>query len=400
MVKEDKRLTHDDIKALIDSPDTGTKIQVIEKLSSQYNRSDFTQEQIQLAEQIFRLLLKEAEVEVRKALSTNLMSNRNIPHDVVYALAKDVEQVSLPVLQFSDVLTDADLVEIISSSQSAGVQVSVASRANVSEEVSTALIDTKNEAVITNLLRNDGAKISDAGYTKVVDTFSESERMVEMLVTRGSLSPKVIEHMTQKVSQAIQQKLEGKYKSNFASINDFFRESAEVAALKFREVEGVDVELMDLVDDLERTNKMQEALEPNFGMLTQLLDGLEHLGRFSPISGLINGHLTLFEIGLSRATGVPLVNVKKLVVDTEGGLRALYERANLPMNMYEAVRFITGVIIVMEKEAKANPQRRPRFMLQLLLKRIIDESVGKNIPKLSHLTTMIRTQLENRQGEW
>ncbi len=54
-----------------------------------------------MAEQIFRIMVKDAEVRVREALAINLKENPNVPHDVAVTLAKDVDQVALPVLRFS-----------------------------------------------------------------------------------------------------------------------------------------------------------------------------------------------------------------------------------------------------------------------------------------------------------
>ena len=68
-----------------------------------------------MAEDIFRIMGKDTEVRVREALSQNLKEKPNVPHDIAVSLAKDVDSVSLPVLQFSEVLSDADLIEIVRS---------------------------------------------------------------------------------------------------------------------------------------------------------------------------------------------------------------------------------------------------------------------------------------------
>jgi len=114
----------------------------------------------QLAEEIFLIMVKDAEVRVREALAQNLKESPNIPHDVAVILAQDVKQVALPVLKISDVLTDDDLIAIISS-QSPEKQVAIAKRSTVSENVSDALVETGNEDAVTNLVSNEGAEISE-----------------------------------------------------------------------------------------------------------------------------------------------------------------------------------------------------------------------------------------------
>lgn len=55
--------------------------------------------------QIFRIILKDAAVHVRHALSENLKSNSTIPRDVDQALAADVDLAALPILEYSPAMT-------------------------------------------------------------------------------------------------------------------------------------------------------------------------------------------------------------------------------------------------------------------------------------------------------
>ena len=394
MVDKEK-LSQDDIKALMEHPDTDTKIDVIKKLSKQYTTEDFTDAQVKLAEQIFRLLLRQAEIEVRRALSENIMYSRMIPHDVVLSLAKDVEEVALPVLEFSEVLTDDDLIEIIKSTEKIASKIAIAKREHVSKNVSTALIDVKDEDVVDTLLQNEGAEIADKSFKTVVDTFPHSERIVESMITHGSIPSTIITQMTEKVSGVIQKKLEKKYKGSFNEISTFFQESSEVASLKFMGMRSIDNELMDLVDDLEREKKLEQALHPVHGMLTQLLDGMEQLGKLTPISALAMGHLTLFEISLSRLTGVPHHNVHKLAQDSEGGLTALYEKAQLPPKLFDAIKFVVEVIREMNKEAEETGMPKAREDLNVMIKNIINQSKGKKIKNLAHFISIVRHHIES-----
>ncbi len=53
------------------------------------------------------------ELRVREALAAHLKNSPDLAHDVAVALARDVDSVSLPMLKFSEVLTDEDLIEIV-----------------------------------------------------------------------------------------------------------------------------------------------------------------------------------------------------------------------------------------------------------------------------------------------
>lgn len=155
---ESDKLSKKDIELLTKEGSSEDKSKVIEKISSQYGKGGFSDSETSLAEEVFRLLLKYSEIGVRKSIAENLMNVDYIPRDILLSLAKDIEDVSQPILEFSDLLTDDDLLDIISSTENPSAQVSIASRASLSEQVSGALVDTKRDEVVENLLNNSGAK--------------------------------------------------------------------------------------------------------------------------------------------------------------------------------------------------------------------------------------------------
>ncbi len=394
------KLSKEDIKSLAENPCAENKVRIIEKLSEQYNMHELSKAQIELAEQIFRLLINQAEIEVRKALSENIMSNDAIPHDVVFTLAKDVEEVSLPVLEFSEVLTDEDLIEIITSTKRAASHIAIANRNSVSATVSSVLVNTNNEDVVDSLLQNEGANISDDSFEKIVSTFASDERIVESMITRGSISSKIITRMTEKVSASMQKELEHKYKSSFSEINDFFKESGEIAAFKFIGMQTIDTQLLDLIDYLEKANQLESSLDPVNGMLSQLLDGLEQLGQLMPLSALAQGHDTLFEITIARLTSVPLSNIHKLVLDKKGGFQALYDRAELPPKLFDVVEFAIDTIYEMKEENKISNTPIARKDRKLFVQNMVNKSKDKRVKNLAHLISVINHHLKEEQDNW
>src|SRR5207249_4235467 len=96
-----------------------------------------TADELQIAQDIIRLMAKDASVAVRTALAQRLRNAKRLPHDVALRMAHDVEVVALPILTDSSVLTDADLVAIVRNG-AAAKQEAIAGRASVSEEVSGA----------------------------------------------------------------------------------------------------------------------------------------------------------------------------------------------------------------------------------------------------------------------
>ena len=77
------------------------------------------------------------------------------------------------MLKFSSVLTNADLIEIVRS-QGVEKQRAIAGPASVSGQLSDALIDTRKENVVDELVANDCAEISDLAMHRLLDAFGRS----------------------------------------------------------------------------------------------------------------------------------------------------------------------------------------------------------------------------------
>jgi len=116
------------------------------------------------------ILAKDQATRVRQILSEALRDVANAPPDVIRRLAWDVEAaVATPALQFSLILNDEDLIEIIRAKPSEGCTQTVSQRENVSNAVSSAIVDSSDTDAIALLLGNDSAQIREETLSKVID---------------------------------------------------------------------------------------------------------------------------------------------------------------------------------------------------------------------------------------
>lgn len=395
-----EKLSQKDVELLTKSKDVKSKIEVISKISNQYRDKEFGGKEQGLAEEIFRLLLRYAEIGVRKSIAENLMSTDFVPRDILLSLAKDIDDVSTPILEFSELLTDDDLIDIVSNTSSTDAQLAISRRNTLSESVSTALVNTEKGEVVESLLGNNTAKISEQSLVKVIDSFANKEEVVEALVTRGSIPPELVMQLTKKVSSVIQSKLEKKYNTSFEKIGSLFTEGGEIAAFRFGNMKLFGDDLIDLINMLEMNGQLEQALDPLHGKLTFILNDLEPIGQFVPVSAIALGNKIMFQICMSRITGVKFSNISKLITDLDVGLKALYDRASLPEPLFDAVRFAIYVINKMDEEAVKFGTPKAREDLHEYIKQIITQSKGKKIRNLSSFISIVRKHIERSQGEW
>lgn len=344
-------ISQQDVARLMADPSAENRALTADKLSAQFSLGNLSGPESQLAEDIFKIMVKDAEVRVREALSQNLRAAPNLPNDIAVSLARDVsDSVALPVIKFSDVLSDDDLIDIVKS-QPAARQKAVAERPSVSESVSEAIVDHAEEDAVVSLVSNNGAQISDSTLVKIVDKHGDSEALHQPLVERAKLPVKVAEKLITKISDELKAYLVTHHDLPEELASDLIMQSRERATVGLVSSGASDAELYDLIRQL-RIN-----------------------GRLTPsiiLRALCLGDVAFFENAIAMLAEVPLANTRILIHD-EGdlGFRSLYAKAGLPQPLFVAFRGALDMNIGAEQERTDDD---PELMMRRMLERILTES--------------------------
>ena len=153
---------------------------------------------------IIRQLIHEVERSVRRTLAEHLATRADAPEDLIATLANDEIEVAHPILVKSDVLKDPELIEIVQH-RTMEHQVAIAIRSSISEQLSDALVETDNEEVVTTLLSNQGAAISNSTMNHLVERSVDVPGYQGPLVHRHDLSPGLVKKLYWGVSAALRQ---------------------------------------------------------------------------------------------------------------------------------------------------------------------------------------------------
>ncbi|MBL8631428.1 MAG: DUF2336 domain-containing protein [Rhodospirillaceae bacterium] len=158
--------------------------------------------------QVLALLVRDQLPRVRRVISEALKYLPDAPRDIVLQLARDPEvSVAAPILEFSPVLTDQDLIDIIESSPLTASLVAISRRLNVGEEVSNAIVGTADVDAITALLNNQSAQIREATLDAIIDAAPVYPSWHEPLVTRRQLPGRAALRIAGFVADTLLQKL-------------------------------------------------------------------------------------------------------------------------------------------------------------------------------------------------
>jgi uncharacterized protein (DUF2336 family) len=153
---------------------------------------------------ILQALAQDEAPKVRQLIVDAIQDNPHIPHDVVRRLAEDREiSVCGPILEYSPLLSDVDLKEIITASHVPGVLSAIARRANVSEDVSDALIRTRDIVAVSALLSNSNAQIREDTLDALMDDAPGVPAWHEPLAMRANLSVRLMARIASFVASHI-----------------------------------------------------------------------------------------------------------------------------------------------------------------------------------------------------
>jgi uncharacterized protein (DUF2336 family) len=302
------QLTQDDVIRLTKDPSPEVRAEMAAKVATQFDQQKFGEVERRIAEGIFRILVKDVEVRVREALSAQLKSSRDLPHDVALALAHDVESVALPILEFCEVLSDEDLVAIVRG-QSAVKQVAIAQRSRVSAMVAAALIDTGNERAVTRLVQNRGAELDERSFGRALEAYESSQAVFTAMAQRPNLPAVVSEQLISVVAQHLQSYLVKQHKLPAAMVRSLVlqarqRATAGLLAESFHSEDEVE----DLVGQLEASGRLSAML------------AFEALSR---------GDLGFFEVAMARLARIPVENARTLIHDQGPlGIQSILKAAN------------------------------------------------------------------------
>ena len=155
-----------------------------------------------------RALALDEVLKIRVALSSTLKDHAHTPPKIAGQLARDVEQqVSEPILRFCSALSNADLLDILKSHPASWVIEAIASRDSVSEELSEAVVETRDSYGGSALIGNDGALLSDNLLHRIVEIARTLPEWQKPMAVRKSLPVSIARDLAEFVDASVRDML-------------------------------------------------------------------------------------------------------------------------------------------------------------------------------------------------
>ncbi len=283
------------------------------------------------------------------------------------ALAHDVEEVALPILQYSEVLTDEDLLDLVNNTREITRYLAISKREQVSTLLADTLLEKGDNQVAATLVENKGADLSEAGINMIVEVYGNDQAMMEAVSVRPHLPVRAVEKLVRVVSSSIAETLKHKYHTPTAQIEKEVEKTREGESLSLIRLARSQADIDKLVGQLQVFNRLTPSII---------------------LSALCQGNFGFFETSLARLSGIAVSNARTLIADRgDLGFRAIYNKSGLPDAMFPAVKLLLRV--VRELETSDEKPGTARFANRVV-ERVLQYAEAESVDNLSYIIALIR----------
>src|SRR6202022_4081963 len=286
----------------------GERAEATRALARAFLISGLSEDDCIAAEGALLMLLDDPSPLVRQAMAKVFARSADAPASLLQALSLDQPSVALPVLEFSPLLIDADLVDIVATGNDE-MQCAIARRLNLPPSVSAAIAEVGPPAAALELIENANAELPPFSWDRIV------ERHGHLAAIRESML--MLEDLPAATRVALVAKLSDTLARFVVARNWLSADRAGRIASEARERSTVTIAARSYGQDM-------CGLVTHLRATGQLTAGLI-------LRALLSGNLELFEAALAELSGLPQARVSALLHDRGGArLQALLIRPGLP----------------------------------------------------------------------
>jgi uncharacterized protein (DUF2336 family) len=174
--------------ALGDAP-AARKVAILREFTELFLRgvTSHSERQLAIFNSVMGRLVKDIDRAALQEISRQLASVECAPANVIVHLSSsDDIRVAGPVLEKSVVLTDEDLVAV-ARIKSQDHLAAIAGRAQLNEPVTQVLVERGESGVVQKVLANEGARLSELSFVKLVDGARRDKTLAKVVSARADL---------------------------------------------------------------------------------------------------------------------------------------------------------------------------------------------------------------------
>jgi uncharacterized protein (DUF2336 family) len=199
----------DELEAALASGTNTRRIEMLTRITDLFvgGAPRFSEQQVGIFDDVMARLVQAIESKARAKLSHRLAPIGNAPINVIHMLAFDDDtEVAEPVLKQSERLGESDLVAN-AGSKSQQHLIAIAQRKSLSEAVTDMLVERGDREVVHSVVKNTGARFSDAGFRMLVKRSSGDDALATDVGLRNDIPRPHFLMLLEKASGAVRARL-------------------------------------------------------------------------------------------------------------------------------------------------------------------------------------------------
>src|SRR5271170_656682 len=199
----------DELEAALAAGNIGRRAQILTRLTDLFvgGAARFSDDQVAVFDDVMARLIITIEAEARAELSHRLASIANAPSNVIKMLAFDENiEVARPLLILSEQLSDRDLLANVSAKSQQHLH-AIAQRKSLSEAVTDLLVERGDRDVVHSVVKNSGARFSDAGFRAMVRRSTSDDALATDVGRRSDIPRPHFLLLLERASNAVRVRL-------------------------------------------------------------------------------------------------------------------------------------------------------------------------------------------------
>jgi uncharacterized protein (DUF2336 family) len=179
----------DELEAALASGAMGRRIEILTRVTDLFisGAPHYSDDQVGVFDDVMARLVTTIEVKTRAKLALRLAPVVNAPSGVIHMLAFDDDiEVAGAVLAQSERLGETELVAN-ANSKSQDHLLAIAQRKSLSEAITDVLVERGDHDVVHSVVKNSGARFSDAGFRILVRRSSDDDALATEVGARADI---------------------------------------------------------------------------------------------------------------------------------------------------------------------------------------------------------------------
>ncbi len=199
----------DELEAALSSGTNARRIEMLTRVTDLFvgGATRYSEEQIGIFDDVMVRLMSGIETKARSKLSYRLAPIANAPSNVIYMLAFDDDiEVAQPILRASKRLQEPALLAN-ASTKSQQHLFAISQRSSLSEAVTDVLVERGDRDVVHSVVKNVGARFSDAGFRMLVKHSEGDDDLATTVGMRSDIPRPHFLVLLEKASSALRSRL-------------------------------------------------------------------------------------------------------------------------------------------------------------------------------------------------